>query len=66
MAATAAAATMKGVGRWWIDEVVMVTSVVGVVIDGALRIDQAEFDVRRGTIGVRVSAYVSGGTIAVA
>ena len=32
MAATAAAAATKGAGRWWIDKLVMVTSVDSLVI----------------------------------
>ena len=52
IATTAAAAAMKGIGRWW--------------SDGALRVARTECDVRRWTIDVRVNAYVACCTVAVA
>ena len=60
MAATTAAAAMKGAGRWLIDDAVMMTSVgFGWSLDGAPGVDRTECDVRRWKIGVRVNAYVS-------
>src|SRR3954468_7028412 len=67
MAATAAAAAMKGAGRGGIGEVVMMTSPwLGWSFDGPRRGGRTECEVRRWRIHVRVSAYVPYGPVAVA